>query len=241
MQPLSPQRRAYVYDVDGKFMSRASHEADPGKEYGPVYGEFEDEVKELIVEHANSTGSTVALGILNNWNSAIKKFVQVFPVDFKAALEKVGCPNLHTRIVIFAWLTSAFRNKTGAQTRIASSCMCKFRQGKSPDVGTHCRLSRQASKTAATSGVNNNNVNDNVNEALPLLNGVQHLSAAEKETIGVDPSPDARPKEVDLEELVPSDRPVKVCALKIQTIRRGYDNVNRLRNTYTLLYSQQRC
>jgi glutamate synthase (NADPH) large chain len=99
--------------VDGKFMSRASREADPGKEYGPVYGEFEDEVKELIVEHANSTGSTVALGILNKWNSAIKKFVQVFPVDFKAALEKVRCPNLHTstRIVIFARLTSAFETR----------------------------------------------------------------------------------------------------------------------------------
>ena len=92
---ISPRCRAYVYDIDGKFMSRASHEADPGKEYGPVYGEFEDEVKDLILEHANSTGSTVALGILNNWNSAIKKFVQVFPVDFKAALEKVRCPALN--------------------------------------------------------------------------------------------------------------------------------------------------
>lgn len=70
-------------------MSRASHEDDPGKEYGPVYGEFEDEVRGLVQEHADLTGSTVALGILKDWPIEMKKFVQIFPVDFKAALAKV--------------------------------------------------------------------------------------------------------------------------------------------------------
>jgi len=77
-----------------------------------------------------------------------------------------------------------------------------------------------------------NYVSDDVKEVLPLLEGVQHLSAAEKETIGVDPSPDDKPKEVDLEELVTSKRPIKVGALKIQTIRQAGYKAKRLRNVH---------
>ena len=33
---------AWVYDVDGDFLKKACQEADPKKEYGPVYPEFSD-------------------------------------------------------------------------------------------------------------------------------------------------------------------------------------------------------
>jgi hypothetical protein len=39
---------------------QVSEEEDPGKEYGPVYPEFAAELKQLIQEHTDATGSVVS-------------------------------------------------------------------------------------------------------------------------------------------------------------------------------------
>ena len=48
------------------------------------------ELKELIEKHANYTGSTVASGILDDWDEALAKFVKVMPVDYKRALAELA-------------------------------------------------------------------------------------------------------------------------------------------------------
>ncbi|MHC4875938.1 MAG: glutamate synthase-related protein [Planctomycetota bacterium] len=48
------------------------------------------ELKELIEKHANYTGSTVASGILDNWDETLPKFVKVMPRDYKRALAELA-------------------------------------------------------------------------------------------------------------------------------------------------------
>ena len=43
-------------------------------------------MKELIAKHYKYTGSTVAAGILQNWDDALPHFVKVMPIDYKRAL-----------------------------------------------------------------------------------------------------------------------------------------------------------
>jgi glutamate synthase domain-containing protein 3 len=44
------------------------------------------ELKELIAKHYKYTGSTVAAGILQNWEDEFPRFVKVMPIDYKRAL-----------------------------------------------------------------------------------------------------------------------------------------------------------
>jgi len=44
------------------------------------------ELKDLIAKHAKHTGSTVASGILQNWDDELPRFVKVMPIDYKRAL-----------------------------------------------------------------------------------------------------------------------------------------------------------
>ena len=125
--------RAYVYDVDGDFMKKACQEADPEKEYGAVYPEFADELREIVAEHFARTKSEVAKALLADWATALKKFVQVFPLDFKKALA-------------------------------------------SP----------------------------------PKDDGVAELTADQKEAVGINPTPELKPKAVDLEDMGKPARPIKV-------------------------------
>ena len=129
--------RAYVYDIAGDFMKKACQEADPKKEYGPVYPEFVDELRQMIAEHFARTKSEVAQGILADWDASLKKFVQVFPLDYKKALA-------------------------------------------SP----------------------------------PKEDGVASLSADQKEAVGINPTPEAKPKEIDLEDMQ-MDRCVLCASLSL--------------------------
>jgi glutamate synthase (NADPH/NADH) large chain len=45
-------------------------------------------VRELIEEHERRTGSTVAAGALDDWQTAQLRFVKVMPHDYRAALER---------------------------------------------------------------------------------------------------------------------------------------------------------
>jgi glutamate synthase (NADPH) large chain len=98
---------AYVYDADGQFakhcnMSMVSLEPvlseieQSGTEHELVaqgkgrkrHREVSDEVllKGLVDKHLRVTGSSVALRVMDNWQSERKKFVKVFPHEYKRAL-----------------------------------------------------------------------------------------------------------------------------------------------------------
>jgi glutamate synthase (NADPH) large chain len=46
-------------------------------------------LRELVERHLRYTGSTLALAILDDWDTARRKFVKVFPVEYKRALTEL--------------------------------------------------------------------------------------------------------------------------------------------------------
>jgi glutamate synthase domain-containing protein 3 len=74
---------AYVLDVDGGFAGRCNMELVELE--APSTDDLE-EVRALVAEHAERTGSTVAGGLLDSWDSAAARFVKVMPRDYKRAL-----------------------------------------------------------------------------------------------------------------------------------------------------------
>jgi glutamate synthase (NADPH/NADH) large chain len=98
---------AYVYDEDGTFAERCNtsmvalepllSEADQAQADRDLavagkarlrHAGCADEpmLRELIERHLRFTGSTLALAILDHWDSACRKFVKVFPHEYKRAL-----------------------------------------------------------------------------------------------------------------------------------------------------------
>ncbi|HWF74897.1 MAG TPA: glutamate synthase large subunit, partial [Solirubrobacteraceae bacterium] len=75
---------AYVYDVDGDFESRCNLELVDLEE---VTEDDEVELRALIGEHFERTGSLVAQNLLGDWENALPRFVKVMPRDYKRALE----------------------------------------------------------------------------------------------------------------------------------------------------------
>ncbi len=78
---------AYVWDVDRRFNGRVNTEL---VDLEPVSGSDPDaeELRALIAEHAQRTGSLVARNLLSQWErGALERFVRVMPRDYKAALE----------------------------------------------------------------------------------------------------------------------------------------------------------
>ncbi|HWF34300.1 MAG TPA: glutamate synthase large subunit [Solirubrobacteraceae bacterium] len=76
---------AYVFDVDGEFESRCNLELVDLEEVGE---DDEAELRTLIAEHQQRTGSLVARHLLGDWESALPRFVKVMPRDYKRALEE---------------------------------------------------------------------------------------------------------------------------------------------------------
>jgi glutamate synthase domain-containing protein 3 len=75
---------AYVYDPEGKFPARCNMGL-----VGLDEIETEEEKEELfgyIQEHIEATGSSVGQEMLENWDETCKKFVKVFPHDYKRVL-----------------------------------------------------------------------------------------------------------------------------------------------------------
>ncbi len=75
---------AYIHDVDGDFASccnMAMIELETVRSAKEA-----EELKSLIAEHAQKTGSTVAAKILENWEEEITRFVKVIPTDYKRML-----------------------------------------------------------------------------------------------------------------------------------------------------------
>jgi glutamate synthase domain-containing protein 3 len=77
---------AYVYDVDRRFASRCNPEL---VDLDALSDADADEVKMLISEHAQRTGSLVARNLLASWERGARdRFVKVMPRDYKQALEQ---------------------------------------------------------------------------------------------------------------------------------------------------------
>jgi glutamate synthase (ferredoxin) len=74
---------AYVYDADGDFEIRCNREM---VDLEALDEEDADLVRGLMDRHRKYTGSTVADGLLSEWPAVAKKFVKVFPKDYKRAI-----------------------------------------------------------------------------------------------------------------------------------------------------------
>jgi glutamate synthase (NADPH) large chain len=76
---------AYVYDRGRGFRGRCNLEL---VDLDELTAEDDEEVKALISEHAQRTGSMVARNILASWGSARERFVKVVPRDYKRVLQE---------------------------------------------------------------------------------------------------------------------------------------------------------
>ena len=76
---------AYIYDSDRRFRFRANTEL---VDLEPLTDDDDDEVKTLIAEHAQRTGSLMARNILASWAQRRERFVKVMPRDYKRALQE---------------------------------------------------------------------------------------------------------------------------------------------------------
>ncbi len=54
---------------------------------GPVTGDSVDQLKTLLTRHGEETGSAVAADLLSDWDSALGRFTEVMPRDFKRVLD----------------------------------------------------------------------------------------------------------------------------------------------------------
>ncbi len=76
---------AYVWDKKRGFESRCNLEL---VDLEPLTEADEAEVKALISEHAQRTGSLVARNALASWDRTSERFVKVMPRDYKRVLEQ---------------------------------------------------------------------------------------------------------------------------------------------------------
>jgi glutamate synthase domain-containing protein 2/glutamate synthase domain-containing protein 1/glutamate synthase domain-containing protein 3 len=74
---------AYVYDEHHRFEGCLNDEL---VDLDPLDEHDEAELKDLIAEHAERTGSPVARRVLEEWDGEIRRFVKVMPRDYKHAL-----------------------------------------------------------------------------------------------------------------------------------------------------------
>lgn len=72
---------AFVLDLDEQ---RVNPEL---VELAPVTGKAADELKALVEQHAEETGSAVAAALLTDWETSLARFTEVMPSDFKRVLE----------------------------------------------------------------------------------------------------------------------------------------------------------
>jgi glutamate synthase (NADPH/NADH) large chain/glutamate synthase (ferredoxin) len=77
---------AYVYDATGDFAQRGCNRSSVSFE------ELDDadalELRTLVAEHAERTGSAVAERLLGDWDASLERFVKVMPDDFRRVLDE---------------------------------------------------------------------------------------------------------------------------------------------------------
>jgi glutamate synthase domain-containing protein 3 len=75
---------AYVYDEDGQFKSRCNTDM---VDLDPMQDEDLQLVKNLLSNQLKYTGSTKASGVLENFENESKKFIKIYPKEYKAIIE----------------------------------------------------------------------------------------------------------------------------------------------------------
>ncbi len=76
---------AYVWDPLGLFPPRCNRDL---VELGPLEEEADrEELRHLLERHRRFTGSTVAQGILEDWETQLANFVKIIPTQYREALE----------------------------------------------------------------------------------------------------------------------------------------------------------
>lgn len=75
---------AFVHDPQGTFEQRVNPSMLDQLE--ELTTEDQEELRALLEEHAERTGSTVAQAILDRFEDAVSEFVKIFPTDFKRVL-----------------------------------------------------------------------------------------------------------------------------------------------------------
>ncbi|MEW6089251.1 MAG: glutamate synthase large subunit [bacterium] len=75
---------AYVYDKDKSFKDRCNMEM---VKLENLEKEDEDMIEKLVMSHHTHTQSTLAKNIIDNFESEIKKFVKVMPMEYKRILD----------------------------------------------------------------------------------------------------------------------------------------------------------
>ena len=53
----------------------------------PVEGDERETLEQLVREHAEETGSTVAEELLDDWPASLDRFTEVIPRDFRIVME----------------------------------------------------------------------------------------------------------------------------------------------------------
>ena len=71
---------AFVLDLDE---ARVNPEL---VELAAVEGDAADELQDLVRRHLEETGSPVAEALLDDWSSAVRRFTEVMPTDYKRVL-----------------------------------------------------------------------------------------------------------------------------------------------------------
>jgi len=71
---------AFLLDLDERRVNRELVELEP------VTGEAADQLCDLLRRHAEETGSPLAQALLDDWPSAVRRFTEVMPADYKRVL-----------------------------------------------------------------------------------------------------------------------------------------------------------
>src|SRR5208282_4689689 len=77
---------AYILDEAGDFVTRCNQQM---VDLEPLCEDDDIElVRDLLIQHAGYTGSTVAARLLSDWDEAVGKFVKVMPLDYRRVLQE---------------------------------------------------------------------------------------------------------------------------------------------------------
>ncbi|CAB4861943.1 unannotated protein [freshwater metagenome] len=85
---------AYIFDEDGTFERRVnptmSDQLEPLDEADVL------ELRALIAEHVERTGSAIGERVLGNWDELLPRFVKIFPADYKRVLAEFAAQEAET-------------------------------------------------------------------------------------------------------------------------------------------------
>jgi glutamate synthase (NADPH/NADH) large chain len=76
---------AYIYDVNNRFSTNCNTEM---VDLDPLDQEDAADLREMIRQHYDYTGSTVAQFILEDFDNQLKNFIKVFPRDYKKVIRE---------------------------------------------------------------------------------------------------------------------------------------------------------